>query len=187
MLVGALILAPMACSARSHGTTTPCLPCALRRARADRRSFFVLTAIAFFSLSVWSSGDALVGGAKRLVDLPETDLTLALAYGLFALLVLTVCIYVFRIMLWSTASQCGPRACVPARHLAFAPAFDSQYAGSVALGQAGFWVGIHRRGGGAMSSRFPSVRSSATGRDTPACNAEGPDHAGGDRCADWQR
>ncbi len=60
----------------------------------------LLTAIAFFSLSVWSSGDALVGGAKRLIGLPETDLTLGLAYGLFALLVLTVCIYGFHFMLW---------------------------------------------------------------------------------------
>jgi purine-cytosine permease-like protein len=60
----------------------------------------LLTAIAFFSLSVWSSGDALVGGAKRLIGLPETDLTLGLAYGLFAMLVLTVCIYGFRFMLW---------------------------------------------------------------------------------------
>ncbi|MCP5688181.1 cytosine permease, partial [Klebsiella pneumoniae] len=53
----------------------------------------LLTAVAFFSLSVWSSGDALVGGAKRLAGLPETDLTLGLAYGLFAILVLVVCIF----------------------------------------------------------------------------------------------
>ncbi|MDL2425037.1 cytosine permease, partial [Pseudomonas sp. BAgro211] len=59
----------------------------------------LLTAVAFFSLSVWSSGDALIGGAKRLFDLPETDLTLGLAYGLFAVLVLIVCIYGFRFML----------------------------------------------------------------------------------------
>src|SRR5476651_1002088 len=57
----------------------------------------LLTAIAFFSLSVWSSGDALIGGAKRLIGLPETDLTLGLAYGLFALLVLKICIYGFRL------------------------------------------------------------------------------------------
>ncbi|RCI67380.1 cytosine permease, partial [Pseudomonas aeruginosa] len=59
----------------------------------------LLTAIAFFSLSVWSSGDALVGGARRLVGLEESELNLGLAYGLFAVLVLTVCIYGFRFML----------------------------------------------------------------------------------------
>ena len=42
----------------------------------------LLTAIAFFSLSVWSSGDALIGGAKRLIGMPETDLSLGLAYRL---------------------------------------------------------------------------------------------------------
>jgi purine-cytosine permease-like protein len=83
VLLGSLILAPWACSARSTAPTTPCLPAHFGVHGRIVGSFLsLLTAIAFFSLSVWSSGDALVGGAKRLIGLPETDLTLGLAYGL---------------------------------------------------------------------------------------------------------
>lgn len=60
----------------------------------------LLTAVAFFSLSVWSSGDALVGGAHRLFGLARDDLSYAVAYALFAVLVLAVCVYGFRFMLF---------------------------------------------------------------------------------------
>ncbi len=60
----------------------------------------LLTAFAFFSISVWSSGDVLVGAAHRAIGgVPSNDITLSLAYGLFAVLVLIVCIYGFRFML----------------------------------------------------------------------------------------
>ncbi len=101
----------------------------------------LLTAIAFFSLSVWSSGDALVGGAQRLVGLPENALSLGLAYGLFAVLVLTVCLYGFRFMLWVNKI-----AVVSASLLfllgipAFAGSFDAGYAGTLQAGQPGFWA-----------------------------------------------
>ena len=108
VVVGALILAPMGLFGPLNGTNNAVSSGAHFGVHGRIVGSFLslLTAIAFFSLSVWSSGDALVGGAKRLVDLPETDLTLGLAYGLFALLVLTVCIYGFRIMLWPTP-RCG--------------------------------------------------------------------------------
>ena len=78
----------------------------------------LLTAIAFFSISVWSSGDALVGGANRLQSACRNDFTVALAYGVFALLVLVVCIYGFRFMLLvnKIAVIAATRA-LPARHL----------------------------------------------------------------------
>ncbi|KII37985.1 nitrate reductase [Pseudomonas fluorescens] len=143
VVLGALILAPMGLFGPINGTNNAVSSGAHFGVHGRIVGSFLslLTAIAFFSLSVWSSGDALVGGAKRLIDLPETDLTLGLAYGLFALLVLTVCIYGFRIMLWVN------RIAVWAASLlfllgifAFAPAFDSQYAGTVVMGQAGFWA-----------------------------------------------
>jgi purine-cytosine permease-like protein len=49
---------------------------------------------------VWSSGDALIGGTHHLFGLSENDGVLGIAYGLFAVLVLVVCIYGFRFMLW---------------------------------------------------------------------------------------
>lgn len=39
----------------------------------------LLTAVAFFSISVWSSGDALVGGAHRLFGLEQNDLSYVVA------------------------------------------------------------------------------------------------------------
>jgi purine-cytosine permease-like protein len=99
---GALILAPMGLFGPINGTNNAVSSGAHFGVHGRIVGSFLslLTAIAFFSLSVWSSGDALVGGAKRLAGLPETDLTLGLAYGLFAVLVLVVCIYGFRFMLW---------------------------------------------------------------------------------------
>lgn len=143
VLVGALILAPMGLFGPINGTNNAVSSGAHFGVHGRIVGSFLslLTAIAFFSLSVWSSGDALVGGAKRLIGLPETDLTLGLAYGVFAILVLTVCIYGFRFMLWVN------RIAVWAASLlfllgifAFAPAFDSHFAGTVALGQSGFWA-----------------------------------------------
>ncbi|MGC1332200.1 cytosine permease, partial [Pseudomonas sp.] len=88
-LVGALILAPMGLFGAINGTNNAVSSGAHFGVHGRIVGSFLslLTAIAFFSLSVWSSGDALVGGAKRLIGLPETDLTLGLTYGLFAVLV----------------------------------------------------------------------------------------------------
>ena len=82
VLVGALILAPMGLFGPINGTNNAVSSGAHFGVHGRIVGSFLslLTAIAFFSLSVWSSGDALVGGAKRLIGLPETDLTLGLAH-----------------------------------------------------------------------------------------------------------
>jgi purine-cytosine permease-like protein len=143
VLVGSIILAPMGVFGPLNGTNNAVSSGAHFGVHGRIVGSFLslLTAIAFFSLSVWSSGDALIGGAKRLIDLPETDLTLGLAYGLFALLVLTVCIYGFRFMLWVN------RIAVWAASLlfllgifAFAGPFDAGFAGTISMGQEGFWA-----------------------------------------------
>ncbi|WP_374442243.1 purine-cytosine permease family protein [Pseudomonas panipatensis] len=143
VLVGALILAPMGLFGPLNGTNNAVSSGAHFGVHGRIVGSFLslLTAIAFFSLSVWSSGDALIGGAKRLFGLPETDLTLGLAYGLFAVLVLVVCIYGFRFMLLVN------RIAVWAASLlfllgvfAFAGPFDAGYAGTVQMGSAGFWA-----------------------------------------------
>ncbi|MDR6353451.1 hypothetical protein Q3H58_000122 [Pseudomonas psychrotolerans] len=143
VLCGALILAPMGLFGALNGTNNAVSSGAHFGVHGRIVGSFLslLTAIAFFSLSVWSSGDALVGGAQRLVGLPENALTLGLAYGLFAVLVLTVCLYGFRFMLWVNKI-----AVVSASLLfllgipAFAGGFDAGYAGSLQLGQPGFWA-----------------------------------------------
>lgn len=143
VLCGALILAPMGLFGALNGTNNAVSSGAHFGVHGRIVGSFLslLTAIAFFSLSVWSSGDALVGGAQRLVGLPENALSLGLAYGLFAVLVLTVCLYGFRFMLWVNKI-----AVVSASLLfllgipAFAGGFDAAYAGSLQLGQPGFWA-----------------------------------------------
>ena len=80
--IGAIILAPMGLFGALNGTNNAVSSGAHFGVHGRIVGSFLslLTAVAFFSLSVWSSGDALVGGAKRLAGLPETDLTLGLAY-----------------------------------------------------------------------------------------------------------
>lgn len=143
VLCGALILAPMGLFGALNGTNNAVSSGAHFGVHGRIVGSFLslLTAIAFFSLSVWSSGDALVGGAQRLVGLPENALSLELAYGLFAVLVLTVCLYGFRFMLWVNKI-----AVVSASLLfllgipAFAGSFDAGYAGTLQAGQPGFWA-----------------------------------------------
>jgi purine-cytosine permease-like protein len=102
LLVGALILAPLSLFGPLNGTNNAVSSSAHLGVHGRIVGSFLslLTAIAFFSISVWSSGDALVGGAHRLVGLPETDLMHGVAYAIFAGLVLVVCVYGFRFMLF---------------------------------------------------------------------------------------
>ncbi|WP_205522165.1 cytosine permease, partial [Pseudomonas viridiflava] len=83
VMVGALILAPMGLFGALNGTNNAVSSGAHFGVHGRIIGSFLslLTAVAFFSLSVWSSGDALVGGAQRLIGLPENDLSLGLAYG----------------------------------------------------------------------------------------------------------
>lgn len=143
VLVGGLILAPMGLFGPLNGTNNAVSSGAHFGVHGRIVGSFLslLTAIAFFSLSVWSSGDALIGGAKRLFGLPETDLTLGLAYGLFAVLVLVVCIYGFRFMLLVNKIAVWAASLLFLLGVfAFAGPFDAGYAGTVQHGQAGFWA-----------------------------------------------
>ncbi|WP_160287850.1 purine-cytosine permease family protein [Pseudomonas knackmussii] len=143
VLIGGLILAPMGLFGPLNGTNNAVSSGAHFGVHGRIVGSFLslLTAIAFFSLSVWSSGDALIGGAKRLFDLPETDLTLGLAYGLFAVLVLVVCIYGFRFMLLVNKIAVWAASLLFLLGVfAFAGPFDANYAGTVQQGQAGFWA-----------------------------------------------
>ncbi|MGE8406388.1 MAG: purine-cytosine permease family protein [Pseudomonas sp.] len=141
--VGALILSPMGLFGALNGTNNAVSSGAHFGVHGRIVGSFLslLTAVAFFSLSVWSSGDALIGGAKRLAGLPETDLTLGLAYGLFAVLVLIVCIHGFRFMLWVNKIAVWASSLLFLLGIfAFAGNFDAGFAGSVNVGQPGFWA-----------------------------------------------
>ncbi|CAL9601962.1 hypothetical protein SUDANB58_05457 [Streptomyces sp. enrichment culture] len=132
VVAGALILCPMALFGPVNGTNNAVSSSAHLgvHGRVVGSFLSLLTAVAFFSLSVWSSGDALVGGAHRLFGLERGNLSYAVAYALFAGLVLAVCVFGFRFMLFvnkiavTTASTLFLLGA-----LAFAGDFDPSYPG----------------------------------------------------------
>src|SRR6476620_9520233 len=101
LVVGALLLAPMAVFGPTNGTNNAVSSSAHLgvHGRVVGSFLSLLTALAFFSISVWSSGDVIDGGDNRAMGLPDNDIAVGVAYGVFALLVLVVCIYGFRFML----------------------------------------------------------------------------------------
>ncbi|SHM23400.1 purine-cytosine permease family protein [Cryptosporangium aurantiacum] len=132
LLVGAVILAPMAVFGPTNGTNNAVSSSAHLgvHGRVVGSFLSLLTAVAFFSISVWSSGDALVGGANRLVGLPESTPAFAVAYALFAGLVLVVCVYGFRFMLLvNKVAITGATALFVLGAIAFAGDFDASYPG----------------------------------------------------------
>ncbi|MEU6356531.1 cytosine permease [Streptomyces sp. NPDC047072] len=132
VLVGALILCPMAVFGPVNGTNNAVSSSAHLgvHGRVVGSFLSLLTAIAFFSISVWSSGDALVGGAQRLFGLPRTDLSYVVAYAVFAGLVLAVCVYGFRFMLFvNKVAVAAASLLFLLGAVAFAGDFDPSYAG----------------------------------------------------------
>jgi purine-cytosine permease-like protein len=99
--IGALILAPMAIFGPISGTNNAVASSAHFGVvgRIVGSFLSLLTAIAFFSISVWSSGDAVVGAAIRAFDISGSESLYAAAYALFVASVMAVCIYGFRMML----------------------------------------------------------------------------------------
>ncbi|MEI5523138.1 cytosine permease [Streptomyces brasiliscabiei] len=132
VVTGALILCPMAVFGPVNGTNNAVSSSAHLgvHGRVVGSFLSLLTAVAFFSISVWSSGDALVGGAHRLFGLPRTDLSYVVAYALFAGLVLAVCVYGFRFMLFvNKVAVAAASLLFLLGAIAFAGDFDASYAG----------------------------------------------------------
>ncbi|GAB2872200.1 purine-cytosine permease family protein [Lentzea nigeriaca] len=140
VLAGALILCPMAIFGPINGTNNAVSSSAHLGVHGRIVGSFLslLTAVAFFSLAVWSSGDALVGGAHRLFGVPRSTPAFATAYAVFAGLVLIVCTYGFRFMLFvNKIAVVSATLLFGLGVLAFAGDFDPSYAGTVT--QDMFW------------------------------------------------
>ncbi|WP_344545028.1 purine-cytosine permease family protein [Streptomyces levis] len=132
VVAGALILCPMAVFGPLNGTNNAVSSSAHLgvHGRVVGSFLSLLTAVAFFSLSVWSSGDALVGGAHRLFGLGRGTPSYAVAYALFAVLVLVVCVYGFRFMLFvNKIAVTSASVLFLLGAVAFAGDFDPSYAG----------------------------------------------------------
>ncbi|MFI6096166.1 purine-cytosine permease family protein [Lentzea sp. NPDC051213] len=143
VVVGALILCPMAVFGPINGTNNAVSSSAHLgvHGRVVGSFLSLLTAVAFFSIAVWSSGDALVGGAHRLFGLPRDTLSFAAAYAVFAGLVLVVCVYGFRFMLFvNKIAVVSATALFLLGALAFAGDFDPSYPGLFATtADPAFW------------------------------------------------
>jgi purine-cytosine permease-like protein len=101
VVLGALVLSPMAL----FGPTTRTNNAVSSGAhfgvvgRCVGSFLSLLTAITFFAISVWVSGDAVAGAAQRLFGIHGGPVLRAVAYGVIAIAVLVVCIYGYRFML----------------------------------------------------------------------------------------
>ena len=101
VLVGALILAPMGLFGPRTGTNNAVSSGAHLGVRGRIVGSFLslLTAIAFYSISVWVSGDALVGGAARLFGVPDSTWLRAAVYAVLGAVVIVVVVYGYEFML----------------------------------------------------------------------------------------
>lgn len=145
LVVGALLLSPMSLFGPINGTNNAVSSSAHLgvHGRVVGSFLSLLTAITFFSISVWSSGDALVGAVDRMTGIGDSAAAFALAYGAFAVLVLVVCIYGFRFMLLvNKIAVVSASALFLLGAVAFAGSFDPSYPGTFAEGAAtpGFWA-----------------------------------------------
>jgi purine-cytosine permease-like protein len=143
VLLGSLILAPMALFGPLTGTNNAVSSSAHFGVVGRILGSFLslLTAIAFFSISVWASGDAVIGAAQRLFGLQPTELRFAAAYAAFALAVLVVAIYGFRLMLLvNKIAVIAASSLFIVGFFAFYPVFDANYSGAnLSLSDAKFW------------------------------------------------
>jgi purine-cytosine permease-like protein len=101
VVIGALILSPMALFGPRNGTNNAVSSGAHFGVvgRIVGSYLSLLTAVAFYAISVWVSGDAFVGGANRLFHVPDNDLVRGLVYAAFGLLVIVICVYGYAFML----------------------------------------------------------------------------------------
>lgn len=143
LLAGGAVLCPMAVFGPVNGTNNAVSSSAHLgvHGRVVGSFLSLLTAVTFFAISVWSSGDALVGAAARLFGTPQSQPVFAAAYALFAVLVLVVCVFGFRLMLLvNKIAVVATTALFAIGAVAFAGAFDPGYQGPLAhAGSAEFW------------------------------------------------
>ncbi|RSM68774.1 nitrate reductase [Actinoplanes sp. ATCC 53533] len=101
VVVGAVFLMPMGLFGPLTGTNNAVSSGAHFgvRGRVVGSFLSLLTAIAFYSISVWVSGDAVVGALVRLAGVHDSDLLRGIVYAVLGALVIVVVIYGYAFML----------------------------------------------------------------------------------------
>jgi purine-cytosine permease-like protein len=101
VVVGSLFLAPMGLFGPLTGTNNAVSSGAHFgvRGRVVGSFLSLLTAIAFYSISVWVSGDAVVGALVRLTGIHDSDLLRGAVYAILGAIVIVVVVYGYAFML----------------------------------------------------------------------------------------
>lgn len=101
IVVGGLILMPMSLFGPINGTNNAVSSGAHFGVvgRIVGSFLALLVAVAFFAISIFTSGDILVGALDDLFGTGRSDVLVAVAYAVFAVTILVICIYGFRFML----------------------------------------------------------------------------------------
>jgi purine-cytosine permease-like protein len=101
VVIGAVILMPMGLFGPHTGTNNAVSSGAHFGVRGRVLGSFLslLTAIAFYSISVWVSGDALVGALVRFFGVNDSDLLRGAIYAILGGLVIVVVVYGYQFML----------------------------------------------------------------------------------------
>jgi purine-cytosine permease-like protein len=143
VFVGSFLLAPMAIFGPITGTNNPVSSSAHFGVvgRIVGSVLGVLAAVAFFAISVWASGDAVMGAVQRAFQIRPSSPWLAFTYAVFAVSVLIICIYGFRLMLLSNKVSVVTNSLLFIVGIAaFWDAFRSDYAGvGWRWGESAFW------------------------------------------------
>lgn len=101
VVVGSLFLMPMGLFGPLTGTNNAVSSGAHFgvRGRVVGSFLSLLTAIAFYSISVWVSGDAVVGALVRLTGIHDSDLLRGVVYAVLGAIVIVVVVYGYAFML----------------------------------------------------------------------------------------
>ncbi|MFM8894560.1 MAG: purine-cytosine permease family protein, partial [Actinomycetales bacterium] len=143
VVVGAVILMPMGLFGPRLGTNNAVSSGAHFGVRGRIVGSFLslLTAIAFYSISVWVSGDALAGALNRIFAVPDSSLLRAVIYAILGALVIVVVIYGFQFMLLvNKVVVIGNTVLILLGILAYAGSFSPSYdPGPQAYALGSFW------------------------------------------------
>src|SRR3954447_6309981 len=143
VLVGALVLAPMGLFGPITGTNNAVSSGAHFGVRGRIVGSFLslLTATAFYSISVWVSGGAFVGALVRLFGIPDSDLLRGVVYAIIGALVIVVVVYGYLFMLLvNKVVVVGNTVLILLGALAYSGTFDAGYdPGPSAYALGSFW------------------------------------------------
>lgn len=143
LFVGIVFLMPMGLFGPKTGTNNAVSSGAFLgvRGRVVGSFLSLLTAIAFYSISVWVGGDALVGAMTRLFGVPDSVGLRTALYAIIGLIVIVVVVYGYQFMLVvNKTAVILNTALILIAIFAFAGVFDPSYnPGPEAYALGSFW------------------------------------------------